>query len=234
MDALFSELRERLLRAGVAPRHVRRYLRELAEHLADLRAEDEATALERLGGVDDLAKAMTEQRQFQAWCVRAPWATFGLAPLLALAGAWCVAWLILWSGWRIFLPGADTPFVRIDGIAIPYFNAGRLLYFGGPILIGWGIGLMAARQRLNTPWPIGGLAPIALLAVTAQVRAGRTEVPGGIGHISLRFAFGSAAQPLSVGLLHTLVVFLPMVLVMALPYLIWRGPRVNSATPDIY
>ena len=63
-----NELRERLLRAGVAPRHVRRYLTELADHLADLRAEEEragrsrvdaeSAALARLGRMDDLAKAM--------------------------------------------------------------------------------------------------------------------------------------------------------------------------------
>src|SRR5487761_1357617 len=99
-----NELRERLLRAGVAPRHVRRYLAELADHLADLRAEEEragrsradaeSAAHVRLGGMDDLAKAMIEQRQFQSWCVRAPWAMFGLAPILLLAGAWFVALLI--------------------------------------------------------------------------------------------------------------------------------------------
>src|SRR2546425_435362 len=104
----FHELRERLLRAGVAPRHVRRYLTELADHLADLRAEEEragrsqwdaeSAALTRLGGMDELAKAMIEQRRFQSWCVRAPWATFGLAPLFFLAGTWFVALLILWSG----------------------------------------------------------------------------------------------------------------------------------------
>ena len=37
---LFPELRERLLRAGVAPRHVRRYLNELGDHFTDLRAEE--------------------------------------------------------------------------------------------------------------------------------------------------------------------------------------------------
>src|ERR1700738_559299 len=107
MAKLFYELRERLLRAGVAPRHVRRYLTELAEHLADLRAEEElggrsradaeAAALVRLGGVDEIVKATIEQRRFQSWCVRAPWAMFGFAPLLALAGAYFVALLILWS-----------------------------------------------------------------------------------------------------------------------------------------
>ena len=90
------ELRERLLRAGVAPRHVRRYLTELSDHLADLRTEEEragrsradaeSAAFVRLGGIDDLAKAMIEQRQFRSWSVRAPWAVFGLTPLLLLAG----------------------------------------------------------------------------------------------------------------------------------------------------
>ena len=56
------ELRERLLRAGVAPRHVRRYLTELHEHWSDLVAEEqrsgrsrteaEAVALARLGRVE--------------------------------------------------------------------------------------------------------------------------------------------------------------------------------------
>jgi len=32
----FEELRERLLTAGIAPRHVRRYLAELSDHLDDL------------------------------------------------------------------------------------------------------------------------------------------------------------------------------------------------------
>src|SRR5438552_2322388 len=103
-----NELRERLLRAGVAPRHVRRYLAELADHLADLRAEEEragrsradaeSAALARLGGVDNLAKAMIEQRQFQSWCVRAPWAMFCLAPPLPFG--WdllrCLCLLVVW------------------------------------------------------------------------------------------------------------------------------------------
>ena len=65
MPKPFHELRERLLRAGMAPRHVRRYLSELADHLADLKAEEEraglnrtdaeTAALARLGGIDDLA-----------------------------------------------------------------------------------------------------------------------------------------------------------------------------------
>jgi hypothetical protein len=231
MAKLFHELRERLLRAGVAPRHVRRYLTELADHLADLRAEEEragrsradaeAAALVRLGGVDELAKAMIEQRRFQSWCVRAPWAMFGLAPLLVLAVAWFVACFILWSGWKIFLPGTDTPFVRIDGLAIFYFGVGRLIYFGAPILVGWGIGLLAARQRLNAVWPTFGLVVIALIGCMARVRAVRPAVAGGVGHVSMGFSLG----PSVVGsLLYALVILLFTVL----PYLIWRLRKARS------
>src|SRR5713101_8937848 len=230
----FHELRERLLRAGVAPRHVRRYLTELADHLADLKAEEErsgrsradaeSAALIRLGGMDDLAKAMIEQRQFQSWCARAPWAMFGLAPLFLLAAAYFVACLILWSGWKIFLPGTDTPFVRIDGFAILYFGVGWSLYSGAPILIGWAIGLIAARQRFNLVWPTVGLALIALIGGTAQVHASRPAVPGGVGHVSMGFTLGPSVQGISYGLFHALVILSLTVL----PYLIWRLQKAHS------
>ena len=231
----FHELRERLLRAGIAPRHVGRYLSELADHWADLRAEEEragrsradaeAAALLRLGGVDDLAKAMIEQRQFQSWCIRAPWAIFGLAPIFVLAGSYFVALLILWSGWKIFLPGADTPFgTRVHGIANFYFGVGRLIYYCAPILIGWGIGIIAARQRLKAVWPTVGLVLIAWIGGTAQVHASRTAVPGGFGHISMGFAHGASMPGVFDGLSHALVILSLTVL----PYLIWRLQKAHS------
>ena len=71
MQRLFEELRDRLLRAGVAPRHVRRYMAELNDHLADLTVEEErkglsrkdaeASALARLGELEELAGAMIEE-----------------------------------------------------------------------------------------------------------------------------------------------------------------------------
>ena len=160
MPKPFDELREQLLRAGVAPRHVRRYLTELTDHLADLRREEmhsarnagdaEVEAFARLGNMDDLAKAMIEQRQFQSWCARAPWAMFSLAPTLALAAAWAVALFILWSGWNIFLPGADTPFGghREGGFANLYFQFGKAIYFFAPILVGWGIGVVRCPSTI--------------------------------------------------------------------------------------
>jgi hypothetical protein len=231
MATQFYELRERLLKAGVAPRHVRRYLNELTDHLADLTAEEEragrsrpdaeSAALLRLGSIEDLAKAMTEQRQLRSWCSRAPWATFSIAPLLLLAGAYFVALFILWSGWKMFLPGADTPFgVRpgshhIFELENIYFQIGRMIYFGAPVCVGWVIGLVAARQRLRAIWPALGLALTTVVGCLARVHAIRPAVPGGEGHVSMRF---SLAPSVEISVLYALVILV----LTALPYLIWR------------
>jgi hypothetical protein len=237
MPKLFRELRERLLSAGVAPRHVRRYLSELADHLADLTAEEEragrsradaeSASLVRLGEMDDLARAMTEQRQFKSWCARAPWAMFSVAPLLLLAGTYLIACFYLWFGWRIFLPGTDTPFGArhagpIYGFSNIYFQAGKYYYAFAPIFVGWGIGLMAARQRLKAVWPAVGLVLIAWMGSTAQIRASRTAVSRGLGHISMSFfTLAPSAEQSMLG-------FLLILALSALPYLTWRIQRAFS------
>ena len=224
METLFDELRERLLRAGVMRRHVRRYLAELTDHLADLKAEEiqagrssteaEVAAIARLGTVDDLASAMIAKRQFQSWCVRAPLAAFGVVPLLSLALAYFIAVCILRSGWHLFLPEADTPFIPLTstegGLAILYFGIGRWLYELAPLLIAWGTGIVAARQRLKSAWPLLGLALIAWMGGTAHIHASRTAVPAGFGHISMKFFSGGLAAPLLIFAIG------------ALPYLVWR------------
>ena len=159
-----------------------------------------------------------EQSRFQSLCIRAPWAMFSFGPVLFLAAAYAVACLILWSGWKMFLPGADTPFVPVDGPAIIYFQAGRLLYFAAPVLVGWAIALIAGRLRVNAVWPTVGWILIALIGGTIQVHTGRPAVPGGAGHVSIGFSLGASAQAIPDGLLHALV-YLSLT---ALPYLFWR------------
>src|SRR5882672_10700994 len=83
---------------------------------------------ERILPTQGLKRDQDPRFLFRSWCLRAPSAIFGLAPLLILAGAYLVACFILWFGWRIFLPGTSTPFVRVDGLAMFYFGVGRLLY----------------------------------------------------------------------------------------------------------
>ncbi|HUV96228.1 MAG TPA: hypothetical protein VMV98_02055 [Acidobacteriaceae bacterium] len=238
MPKPLHDLREQLLHAGVAPRHVRRYLAELTDHLADLRAEEnrpgrsaadaESAALARLGSMDDLARAMIAQRQFQSWCARAPWAMFSLAPALVLATAWFVALFILWSGWTIFLPGAVTPFgtghFRLFDLANIYFQIGRSIYLGAPILVGWGIALVAVRQRIKALWPFVGLVLIALLGSTGQVHAHPPMAPGELAHVSMGFTFAPIMQGNPFGLLHALI----LLTMTAVPYLVWRLQQAYS------
>src|ERR1700760_1521097 len=116
--------------------------------------------------------------QFHSWCIRAPWAVFGLAPLLLLAGAYFIACLYLRTVWTIFMPGADTPFgVRWTGppyaLQNLFFQFGKFYYFGAPILVGWAIGCAAARQRMKAIWPTVGLLLVALMGGTAEIHASR-------------------------------------------------------------
>ena len=236
MATQFRELRERLLRGGVAPRHVRRYLSELADHFADLTEEEQqsgrnlagarSAALVRLGKTDDLANALLEQRQFQSWCARAPWVMFAFVPLISLGAAYLVACLYLWSGWKFFLPGADTPFRALAAptysLTNMYFQAGKFYYYSAPVLVGWTIGIVAARQRMKTVWLAVGLLLIAWMGATARIQAGQTAVPSGLGHISMEFfTLDSPSQTISQSMLSALVIFILAIL----PYLVWRLRR---------
>jgi hypothetical protein len=164
-----------------------------------------------------------EPSRFQSWCIRAPWAMFGLGPVFLLAAAYSVACFILWSGWKIFLTGADTPFGGhatgpVYGFENLYFQVGRSIYFSAPILIGWAIGIIAARQKLTAVWPAVGWILIALIGGTAQIHASRSAVTRGLGHIRMDFALGASGHGLPDGLFHAFVI---LSLTM-LPYLIWR------------
>ncbi|MGC2636462.1 MAG: permease prefix domain 1-containing protein [Acidobacteriaceae bacterium] len=227
----FRELRERLLRAGVAPRHVSRYLAELSDHLSDLTAEEArgglsradaaSAALARLGDTDRLAAAILGKPQLQSWSARAPWAAFALAPLCLLAAAYLLACLWLWLGWHAFLPAADTPFGGhthgpVYGFQNLCFQAGKYFYIAAPLLVGWSIALVAARQRLRAAWPMVGCALVAWMGATARITASRTLVPRGLGHITMAF-FIPGPYAVASSLASALVVFS----LAALPYLYW-------------
>ena len=166
--------------------------------------------------------------EFKVWCARAPWAIFGLGPIFLLAAAYFVACLYLWSGWALFLPGADSPFgggvgpvYRLSNI---YFQTGRFYYFGAPIIVGSIVALIAARQRAKTIWPAFGMMLVALMGGSARIQASRTAVAAGLGHIGMTFALGSSVQRIYEVLLQALVILT----LTLLPYLIWRLQKARS------
>ena len=148
---------------------------------------------------------------------------FTVAPLLALAAAYLFACFYLWCGWHVFLPAADTPFGAPAGsmysFANIYFQAGKFYYILAPLVVGWGIVLVAARQRLKAAWPLLALGLVALIGATAQIQASRSALPARLGHISMSFFAPLFSGRIGTGeLLHALLIFT----FAALPYVFWR------------
>ena len=170
MQEPFEALRERLLRAGVAPVHVRGYVRELSDHFADIVHEQlkagrslgaaRAAARRRLGGDEALAEAMLAEPALRSWTGRAPWATLVIGPAVLLSIAWMVPLLAiaLRIGW---LPGAadlsGTPpwMPMVGGAALD------LVQNAGPLLIGSGVAMLGAHQRSRLVWPMSGCIVVA-------------------------------------------------------------------------
>ena len=77
-----SRFERRLIRAGVAPRHVYRASSELRDHIADLRDEAELDGLtgeqaegfaeDRLGDIETLTTAMAARTELKTWSYRYP------------------------------------------------------------------------------------------------------------------------------------------------------------------
>lgn len=86
-----KSLSERLLRAGVAHRHVSRYMRELHDHYEDALREElakgldrslaEQTAWARLGNEEELARSVLAQPALRSTAARFPLLVFGAAPV---------------------------------------------------------------------------------------------------------------------------------------------------------
>lgn len=167
MSAPFEALEDRLLRGGIAPRHVKRYLRELDEHLSDITeaqataGHDAPTAAARararaaLGSDDELADAMLKQRYFRSLSARFPWLVFGISPVLALPLAALSCILVL---------------VALKEFSAPdLFPAlAEMVLFTGNFILVPGIALLfvfiALRQRLSLAWPILSTAVILILS----------------------------------------------------------------------
>ena len=175
----FDRLSERLLRAGIAPRHVRRYMRELSDHFDDLvraeiangagRALAETTALSRLGHDDDLADAMLSRPELRSLASRYPWAVFGLVPLvIPVLTAVAALYFEVWfgnhpSGIFPYLTG-QPPGPVTAKLATQVFTAyNTLAVYVAPLLFAWLFYWLGSRQRMRPAWIITGVAIICVL-----------------------------------------------------------------------
>ncbi|HXS06759.1 MAG TPA: hypothetical protein VN723_08225 [Rhizomicrobium sp.] len=177
-DRQNQRLSERLLTAGIAPRHVRRYVRELSDHFDDLVREESAAgagrtlaetrALSRLGNDDDLADAMLSRPELRSFMSRFPWAVFGLGPIALLVlsifgGLYFEVWLIDHTGfvWAWFHMQPSPASARIATKVYTAYNT--LIVFGAPLLFAWLFYRIGSRQRMRPAWIIAGVALVCIL-----------------------------------------------------------------------
>lgn len=220
-------LREHLLRGGIAPAQVGRYLSELRDHLDDLVAEqDEAgvagaaaeqQALERLGAPEILGQAMLARRDALSWSARAPVAAYVGAPLVGLAVFAALAMVALVAICKMSsfgltlhepLPAWVDPF---EAAATQAVNS------AAPVLAAWLLGREADRRRARPLWPLIG---IVLLAASPLARL-TLSPPAVMGaHGELDVAFDLFTRPGSV-LTHVAI----NLAAMATPYLVLRQRR---------
>ena len=175
----FDRLSERLLQAGIAPRHVRRYVRELSDHFDDLVREEiaggaarelaETQALSRLGSDDDLADAMLSRPELRSLAARYPWAVFGLGPLvIPLLVAVAALYFEIWfgnhgGGIYSYLTGQPPGPVTAKWATRTFLVYNTLAVYIAPLLFAWAFYWLGTRQRMRPAWIITGVALICVL-----------------------------------------------------------------------
>jgi len=192
----FAAIRERLLRGGVAPRHVRRTVAELQDHYADLVSEalghgsrPDAAAAEarrRLGAEETIVAEVLGRRELRSWAHRWPWAIYGLAPLFVLPASIGVVMAAL------FVPPYLLARAQGLGSIGGWFQSLtaatlRVSMLGVPLVVAAGVCLAAGRRRAPLLWPIIGVLLVSLLggALDLQIRWPRPPEQHGALSVSL-------------------------------------------------
>ena len=166
----------------MAPRHVRRYVRELDEHLDDLTAQQRAAGYDgddaaararaRLGEDAELAQAMLEQPGMRSWPARLPWLVFLLLPPVLTV----VIGLLLYAAFYFVGDGAakinavvPVPQDWLIGFSVTAMTAINVLAV--PVMAALLV-VLADRQRLKLLWPLLGIALLLLATPMFSYRFG--------------------------------------------------------------
>ncbi|MEP6831319.1 MAG: hypothetical protein ABI963_13335 [Rhizomicrobium sp.] len=185
---------ERLLTAGIAPRHVHRYVRELSDHFDDLMQEEmaggasralaETKALSRLGHDDALAEAMLSRPELRSLTARFPWAVFGFGPaamltLSVVAALQIEIWLIEFAtAWGPAIGLHPGP-AAARGFTFAMLVWNTFAVYGAPLGFAALLYLIGSRQRMRTAWIVTGVAIICVLGGFQNLVFYDTGVRGG-------------------------------------------------------
>lgn len=195
-DSNFTALSERLLRAGIAPAHVRRLVAELETHYAALVEEELArgqplgaassTARIRLGTDDDIVRKSREQSSLRSWGARWPLAIYGLAPVLGLIGSAALVMVALVAAISLAPPERDpAPWVRNAATFV-----GWSIMYGLPLVWAWVLAYYSVTRRLGWGWAVTGLClasaagALTNFSITWPGPGVRGALSGGVGWTS--------------------------------------------------
>jgi hypothetical protein len=197
VDQRFGELREGLLRAGVATRKIRRAVLEIEGHFQQL-VDDEVArgtpyhlarseAHRLLGSNQTLLERYAAQPEFRAWSRRWPAIWFTLVALAAYVALSVSSLAILHTvvehmhDYLRHVYIAPKVTYRLD-------LAARIVFLWlFPWLVATGFAVLAYRRRVALHWPIVGIVVVSILAslinVTVALTGGPTpgEYGAGIG-----------------------------------------------------
>lgn len=209
VERRFISLRERLLRAGIAPAHANRAAAELQSHFQQLvdaalasgasldEAGVEAHAL--LGSDQDIVHRFVSQPELRSWVSGRAGLIFSLFPFLCFIA---VSLLLLGVGWALSTPlGTYLHTVQLAPVVARRINMGAQLAFlwVAPVSISAAFAVLAYRRRVALRWPVAGVlalcAFVSLINFDLILRGGVDpgEARAGIG-ISMDALSGEAAR----------------------------------------
>jgi hypothetical protein len=227
-NAHFATLRERLLREGVAPKHVRRTVAELEAHRQDIVAEllargvpaeqANADARARLGSDDTLAASVLARPELRSWARKRPWAAFTIVPVVSFLAAmalWIFAFVLLVDTLKTTF---GLALLELSGVRpVTEFLFGAAIW-GLPVVVGAWCTWFAQTRRAGVAWPIAGVVVIALVGSVLNMSLTWPEPPAK-PTFSAGAGFGTdhLAEPaMRAGLTMALVL---------IPFLAWRRLR---------
>lgn len=176
----FDALREQLLRAGIAPRHVRRYVGELRDHFEDLVREEIANGMsksvarvharQRLGSDSDLAAVMLARPDLRSLAARHPLAVFTLGPVAMVAAAIALG-LAVEIGVFLSIPALvphPSPAQREALVSVvAVWN--WLSTCAAPLAIAASFCIVGLRQRMPAKWIFIGMACACVLGAFQEI-----------------------------------------------------------------
>jgi hypothetical protein len=193
----FKDLRQELLRAGVAPRSARRAALEIESHFQQLTDEEigrgasendaRIEAHRRLGANQELVLRYAARPELRAWSRRWPSLCFMIVPLLtylAVAFATLVGMVSIVHRMGSYLHRIQVApdVTREIDLAVRV-----VLLWCLPLCVAAAFTLLAGRRRVALRWPVMGiilvsaLASLCTLVVTVKGGAELGEIRAGIG-----------------------------------------------------